>query len=92
VGAFSGVSVAWRLSQEDFVKNLGFLNDLKIRASYGRTGNQEGIGLYDYSPVDQYRGKWVLSFWSRLPNPNRIVGRNGSTSRTWETLITKISA
>ncbi|MDP4240413.1 MAG: TonB-dependent receptor [Bacteroidota bacterium] len=39
-GLFPSVSVAWRISQEDFFKDLTFVNDLKIRAGYGVTGNQ----------------------------------------------------
>lgn len=45
---FYGVSGGWRISQETFMKNLTFLNDLKLRASYGTVGNQSNIGLYDY--------------------------------------------
>jgi TonB-dependent starch-binding outer membrane protein SusC len=40
-GWFPGVSVAWRLSDEDFMKNLNFISDFKIRGSYGSTGNQD---------------------------------------------------
>ena len=48
-GAFPSFSGAWRISQEDFLKNadIGWLNDVKIRASYGRLGNQN-IGNYPY--------------------------------------------
>ncbi|QRQ63763.1 SusC/RagA family TonB-linked outer membrane protein [Sphingobacterium multivorum] len=42
---FLSGALAWRISEEQFVKNLGVLNDLKLRASYGRTGNQ-GVNAY----------------------------------------------
>jgi TonB-linked SusC/RagA family outer membrane protein len=42
---FPSAAFAWRLSSESFMKRLTFLNDAKIRLSYGRTGNQ-GIGAY----------------------------------------------
>lgn len=42
---FPSAAVAWRASEEGFVKRLGFFDDLKLRASYGQTGNQE-IGNY----------------------------------------------
>lgn len=42
---FPSVGAAWRLSQEDFMKNVTFVRDLKLRASYGTSGNQE-IGQY----------------------------------------------
>ena len=44
-GYFPSGSVAWRLSQEDFLKDVKWLSDMKIRASYGITGNNN-IGDY----------------------------------------------
>lgn len=44
-GYFPSGSVAWRVSQEDFLKDAAWLSDLKIRASYGITGNNN-IGDY----------------------------------------------
>jgi TonB-dependent starch-binding outer membrane protein SusC len=49
-GTFPAVSVAWRIKQEDFLRNVSGISDLKIRASYGVTGNQDGIGYYGYIP------------------------------------------
>lgn len=49
-GYFPSASAAWRISDEDFFKNvkaLSFINDMKIRASYGVTGNFQ-IGNYDH--------------------------------------------
>ena len=45
---FYGASAGWRLSDEAFMQSNGIFDDLKIRASYGETGNQNGIGEYDY--------------------------------------------
>ncbi len=45
-GYFPAASVAWRISQESFMQNMDFVNDLKLRASYGTTGNSFGIGAY----------------------------------------------
>lgn len=44
-GTFPSASVAWRISDEGFMKSAEWLDDLKIRASYGVTGNQD-IGNY----------------------------------------------
>lgn len=44
-GFFPSGAVAWRLSEEDFIKNLGVFDQLKLRLGYGLTGN-ERIGLY----------------------------------------------
>jgi TonB-dependent starch-binding outer membrane protein SusC len=46
VAYFPAASVGWRISEEDFMKGLSFVNDLKLRAAYGQTGNQE-IGNYN---------------------------------------------
>ncbi len=50
-GTFPSVALAWRISEESFLKGLEFLSNLKLRASYGVTGQQEGIGNYNYIPV-----------------------------------------
>ncbi len=47
-GFFPGVSVGWRLSEEDFIKEaLPFVNELKLRASYGELGNNR-VGAFNY--------------------------------------------
>ncbi len=38
-GNFPGFGVAWKVTEEDFMKNLSFISDLKVRASWGKTGN-----------------------------------------------------
>jgi iron complex outermembrane receptor protein len=45
-GYFPSVGLAWRITQEDFMKNQTLFSDLKLRASYGETGNSAGIGAY----------------------------------------------
>jgi len=44
-GNFPGGEIAWAATEEDFMKKVSWLNNLKIRASYGKTGNQ-GISAY----------------------------------------------
>lgn len=39
LGIFPAVALGWKLSEEPFLKDLDFINELKIRASYGETGN-----------------------------------------------------
>jgi TonB-linked SusC/RagA family outer membrane protein len=46
-GTFPGVSAGWRLSQENFLKDQDWLNDLKLRASYGKLGN-DLVSPYQY--------------------------------------------
>jgi len=52
-GYFPAVGVAWRVKQESFLQKVGFLSDLKLRASFGITGNQNGIGNF------AARGLWT---------------------------------
>ena len=44
-GTFPSASLAWRLSEEEFIKNISFISDLKLRAGYGETGST-AIGPY----------------------------------------------
>ena len=76
-GYFPSGAFAWRLSQERFIKNIKAISDLKLRISYGVTGNQE-IG--SYNSLSQYVNTlYALGsnpvlvpgiFPSNIPNPN----------------------
>ncbi|HZI21930.1 MAG TPA: TonB-dependent receptor [Gemmatimonadales bacterium] len=74
-GFFPAGAFAWRASDEPFVKRLGVFTDLKLRASYGRTGNQD-IGNYNAlallgSTVNTFGGERAVGFApSTLANPN----------------------
>ena len=52
-GTFPSLALGWRVSEEAFLKDNDLINNLKIRASYGVTGQQDGdqIGNYSYLPV-----------------------------------------
>jgi len=50
-GVFPSVAFTWRASQESFLQNNKAFSDLKLRLSYGITGNQDGIANYNYLPV-----------------------------------------
>ncbi|MEH6307800.1 TonB-dependent receptor [Olivibacter sp. CPCC 100613] len=49
-GAFPSASVGWRISEEDFLKSSSVISDLKLRFSYGKSGNNN-IGNYNAIPV-----------------------------------------
>lgn len=82
---FYGVSGGWRITKESFMENAKkFLDELKLRVSYGEVGNQSGIGrfdgiqLYDFrSGGGAYIGDGSISYISAV---NELV----STQRTWE--------
>lgn len=68
-GSFPSVALAWRVSQENFFEPLTpVVNDLKLRASYGITGQQDGIANYSHisnytyshpGASYYYRGEWI---------------------------------
>lgn len=70
-GFFPSGSAAWRISEENFMKRFDFLSDLKVRASFGYTGNEQ-IGDF------KYLGTWASTTYSgstglgpaALGNPN----------------------
>lgn len=90
-GYFPGVSAAWRVSEESFIKDLNIFDDLKLKASYGEMGNQSGIDYYDYiqlvSSVKDGDGKVeYYPFGSGLKGQMMDARSIVSTSRTWETI------
>lgn len=52
-GYFPSASIGWRLSGENFLKDSKTINDLKLRASWGKVGNDENIGDYAYLELYQ---------------------------------------
>jgi TonB-linked SusC/RagA family outer membrane protein len=76
-GTFWQVSGAWRFSRENFMKNITFFDDLKLRASYGITGSEGFSGTYAatmYSSGGYWLlpgGDWAYSYGiSKNINPN----------------------
>lgn len=69
-GYFPSVSAAWRISEESFMKDISFINDLKLRVEYGKTGNQ-GSGNYQYTSLASVSSPLGVGFRaSRYGNPN----------------------
>lgn len=81
---FYGISGGWRISQEKFMRDLTWLSNLKIRASYAEMGNQSGIGRYD--GVQLYDLKTASGAYIGS-NKLTYIATNGefaSNSRHWE--------
>lgn len=47
-GYFPSLSAAWRISSEEFMKGIDWIDDLKLRGGWGEVGNQSGLGDYSY--------------------------------------------
>ena len=61
-GTFPAFSLGWRVSEEEFMKNVTWINDLKLRAGWGKTGN-DNVGGY-YNSYSTYRASVDESFYS----------------------------
>lgn len=86
-GLFPGISVGWRLSQESFLQNVKWIDELKLRASYGEAGNQDGIGLYDF--IQQIALGGAYPFGAGRQDPAASLVGMVSYNRTWETVVNK---
>lgn len=86
-GLFPGVSVGWRLSREAFMNGISWINELKLRGSYGKVGNQEGVGLYDF--IQQINLGGVYPFGAGRQDPAATLQGMVAFGRTWETVVNK---
>jgi TonB-linked SusC/RagA family outer membrane protein len=89
-GTFASASAAWRLSAEEFMKDIPTISDLKLRASWGQNGN-DNIKNYNYAtffgPSIDYGnydifGKNVISDWNN--STGFIVSSLGNPNTKWE--------
>ena len=86
---FPGVSLAWRISEEPFARrHLSAFDDLKLRVSYGETGNQEGINLYDYLQLITIGGRGPYPFGAGGQDQSAYLSGMVAKDRTWETIAT----
>lgn len=79
-GVFPSVSAGWRITEEPFMKSVSFLDNLKIRASWGQLGNQN-IGNYPYQAILTSSG---YNFGGKMSNgyySNKMI----NTNIKWET-------
>ena len=84
-GTFPSASAAWRISSENFMKNITWLDDLKVRVGWGKTGNQSGLG--DYAYLQRYNIKRVDYTKPGQENsaPNLEQANFRAPDLTWET-------
>jgi TonB-linked SusC/RagA family outer membrane protein len=81
---FGAGSIGWRISEENFLKEAKWLNNLKIRASYGVTGGAvSSLGNYDYLATMNTTGTYYFS--TGLAGTG-YLGSMTDYSRTWEKL------
>ena len=81
-GNFPSASIAWRVIEESFMKNQNVLSDLKFRAGYGVTGNQQGLGPQNSI---QLVGASGVTYFGGNPITNYMITQNSNADLRWET-------
>ncbi|MBW4889434.1 TonB-dependent receptor [Mucilaginibacter sp. HMF5004] len=84
-GYFPSIGVAWRIGEEDFMKNQSLFSDLKLRASYGKTGNSAGIDAYTAKLVYVSAGTY---YNNGLQVGAYAPGQGANPDLKWETTAT----
>lgn len=80
-GTFPSASAAWGISQESFMKDVKWVNDLKFRVGYGVTGNQDGLQpykslqLYGSEGIYYNDGSWQTAY---------KINQNANPDLKWE--------
>lgn len=86
-GTFPSVSAAWRITEEDFMKDQNVFDDLKLRVGYGVSGNSLGFDAYYSRPVYGSTGWFTYVDANGTESQYRILGatRNSNPDLKWET-------
>ena len=87
-GIFPSVALGWNIKKENFMANLDKLSTLKLRLSWGETGQQAVGGYYDTFAqfLTTQQGSWYFQDGSQYTNP--IVALGYSADLRWETTTT----
>ena len=73
---FYSVGLGWVVSRESFLSNVNSISNLKLKTSYGRTGDQAGVGFYD--SFNRYEGGSAMGL------PGAVFIRTSYDNITWE--------
>lgn len=86
-GYFPSVAVAWKINQESFLKDVSWMDELKLRAGWGKTGQQNGIDDFYYAPLytlgDSYAQYPFGNTYYTTTRPNKY-----NPDLTWEKTTT----
>lgn len=73
-GTFPSISLAWNITEEEFMKNQKIFSNLKLRAGYGVSGNAMGFGAYTavptYGSTGDVKDGYVMLSATKLANPD----------------------
>lgn len=91
-GTFPSVALGWRITEEDFFPENTAISNLKLRASWGRLGNEQALGYYDFlSLIETYNDMSMGSVEGSgsTPWPGSIATNLANRNLKWETTDTK---
>jgi TonB-linked SusC/RagA family outer membrane protein len=81
-GKFYSVGAGWRMSQENFLKDVSWIDELKLKASYGESGNENIVGNY-------YVDKSLYSLgYNNVNFPGAIINTLANDKAKWEKIAT----
>jgi TonB-dependent starch-binding outer membrane protein SusC len=84
-GIFPGASIAWKMEEEEFMKNINAISQLKIRMGYGETGNERIVGNY---PLTLYSTNYDFRYVQNgVTYPGVALSQVGNPNITWQTDI-----
>jgi len=91
-GTFPSFGAAWRISSENFMSNANWINDLKLRAGWGQTGNQETRD-FAYLSLVNFNPKYALGSGENpgegVIYPAAVLGDFPVVDMSWETVTTQ---
>lgn len=84
-GVFYAAGLGWNLAKEDFLKGVSWINTIKPRVNYGRTGNAN-VGYYVYEQYYSYGGTNYPFYFGSSPTGARGYSEQGlaNPNATWE--------
>ena len=83
-GTFGSVGAAWNVTKEDFLRNVTWLRNLKLKASWGVTGNQSLDGAGDLGISAYYPYTDMYTIRNMNDAPSIVFNRKGNKNLTWE--------
>lgn len=87
-GTFPSVAVAWKIQEEGFIKNMGFFDQLKLRASWGISGN-DAIGEFRYLSKIWTNGVYYPFGTTPVAVPGATIIDDASQNIKWESTSSK---
>lgn len=85
-GLFPSVALGWRITEESFFPETDVISNLKLRGSWGRLGNENALGKYDFlAKIYTYNTLWYGAVQGGAPWPSGIAVELANKNLKWET-------